>query len=76
VALQPRHHLDRGEQLFGDDHVHVYQDFNVDGKVGFENLKFDSSFAGLTSVAWLQGDCITNMPHMFDNVVAEVDVKK
>lgn len=55
--------------------AHVYQAFQLDGKIGFQNFKFDESFEHLQSVSWLQGDCIENMPHMFDNVAVEADVK-
>jgi hypothetical protein len=34
----------------------------------WQRMKFPESFRNLQSVAWLQGDCIANFPHMFDNI--------
>jgi len=46
----------------------VQAEFRLNGKVGWQTFHFPNSFRNLQSVAWAQGDCIVNPPHMFDNV--------
>jgi hypothetical protein len=41
----------------------------LNGKTGFQRFFFPITFRHLTSVQWQQGNCVTNNPHMFDNVV-------
>jgi hypothetical protein len=40
----------------------------IDVARGWQRLTFPSSFRGLVAITWLQGDCIENKPHMFDNL--------
>jgi len=47
---------------------HVYQTVKLDNLLGFQRLHFSHKFTGVTSVSWLQGDCIQDPPHMFDNI--------
>lgn len=37
---------------------------------GWRTFLFPLTFWNLRSVSWQQGNCITNFPHMFDNIVA------
>jgi len=34
----------------------------------WQTVKFPDSFRNLQFVRWIQGDCINNPPHMFDNI--------
>lgn len=42
----------------------------LDSQRTWQTVWFPASFQRLHSVEWLQGDCLTNPPHMFDNVQA------
>ena len=42
---------------------------NVDGQTGVQRINFPQYFNNLTSVKWLQGDCLTSPPFLIDNVV-------
>jgi len=46
----------------------VKAEFRLNGKIGWQTFHFPKSFRNLQSVSWLQGDCIINRPHMFDNI--------
>ena len=35
---------------------------------GWKTISFPPKFQNLSSVTWVQGDCIANPPHMFDNI--------
>lgn len=34
----------------------------------WQTINFPATFRNLTQVQWVQGDCIINPPHMFDNI--------
>lgn len=36
---------------------------------GWQRFIFPQTFRNLQSVTWTQGDCVTNFPHMFDNIL-------
>jgi hypothetical protein len=40
----------------------------LDGTAAWETVTFPDTFNRLQEVEWKQGDCYTNMPHMFDNI--------
>lgn len=46
----------------------VKEAIRLNGRTGWQRFHFPKSFSHLMSVKWLQGDCLTNFPHMFDNV--------
>ena len=41
---------------------------NLSNQGNWQRIPFPPRFRNLHSVTWVQGDCITNFPHMFDNV--------
>lgn len=41
---------------------------NLTNQGNWQRIPFPPRFRNLLSVTWLQGDCITNFPHMFDNI--------
>lgn len=47
----------------------VSKTVQLDGKAGWRRVLMPSAFASLKSVTWTQGDCVTNKPHMFDNIL-------
>ncbi|TAK93578.1 MAG: hypothetical protein EPO09_12200 [Aquabacterium sp.] len=47
----------------------VTKSVQLDGKAGWQRVVMPSAFSSLKSVTWTQGDCSTNKPHMFDNIV-------
>lgn len=47
---------------------------NVDGQTGVQRINFPQYFSNLTSVKWLQGDCLTSPPYQIDNVVINESV--
>ena len=53
----------------------VSQEFQLDGITGFQRFYFPDSFRNLRSVTWLQGDCVNDPPHMFDNIRVELKWK-
>jgi hypothetical protein len=42
---------------------------NIDGQSGVQRISFPQYFNNLTSVKWLQGDCLISPPYLIDNVV-------
>lgn len=47
---------------------------NVDGQAGVQRIAFPQYFSNLTSVKWLQGDCLISPPYQIDNVVMNESV--
>jgi hypothetical protein len=47
---------------------------NIDGQTGVQRISFPQYFNNLTSVKWLQGDCLISPPYLFDNVVVNDSV--
>lgn len=41
----------------------------LDGKPGWQRVVFPSAFYNLQTLTWLQGDCVSNKSHMFDNIL-------
>lgn len=42
---------------------------NLDGKPGWQRVVLPSVFYNLVSLTWVQGDCVNNKSHMFDNLL-------
>lgn len=42
---------------------------NLDGKPGWQRIVLPGTFYNLMSLQWVQGDCIDNKSHMFDNIL-------
>lgn len=68
------------DEANGDDHAEVTfegttaddsivtHSVRLNGKSKWQTVRFPESFRQLKSLAWKQGDCINNPPHMFDNL--------
>lgn len=41
----------------------------LDGKPGWQRVVFPSAFYNLKTLTWVQGDCVNNKSHMFDNIL-------
>lgn len=54
----------------------VEKKIRLNGRAGWERFYFPLTFKNLRSVSWEQGDCITNNPHMFDNIRAFSGIEK
>lgn len=50
------------------DGQQVQQDVQLSGRRQWHRVLLPTHFRHLREVSWLQGDCIENPPHMFDNV--------
>lgn len=46
----------------------VTQTVALEGKKVWKRYQLPETFRNLRSVTWAQGDCIVNMPHMYDNI--------
>lgn len=42
---------------------------NLDGKPGWQRIVLPGTFYNLISLQWVQGDCVDNKSHMFDNIL-------
>ncbi|MBI2731789.1 MAG: hypothetical protein HYX44_00250 [Aquabacterium sp.] len=51
------------------DGTQVRMNAPLDGKPGWQRVVFPSAFYNLKTLTWLQGDCISNKSHMFDNIL-------
>lgn len=49
-------------------HRQVKKTVRLNGTPDWQTFHFPAAFANLESVSWKQGDCLTNPPHMFDNI--------
>lgn len=41
------------------------------GKTGWRRQAFPATFKGVVSLAWSQGDCVSNRAHMFDHIALQ-----
>jgi hypothetical protein len=46
----------------------VSETIELEGKKVWKKYHFPETFRNLRSVTWAQGDCLVNLPHMFDNI--------
>lgn len=53
------------------DGTQVRMNVKLDGKVGWQRVVFPSTFYNLTSLVWVQGDCVSNKPQMVDNIFVQ-----
>lgn len=51
------------------DGTQVRMNAPLDGKPGWQRVVFPSAFYNLKTLTWVQGDCISNKSHMFDNIL-------
>lgn len=51
------------------DGTQVRMTATLDGKPGWQRVVLPSVFYNLVSLTWVQGDCINNKSHMFDNIL-------
>lgn len=51
------------------DGTRITKVVKLDGKVGWQRVSLPATFTKLKAVTWSQGDCVGNMPSMFDNVL-------
>ena len=42
---------------------------NLDGKPGWQRVMLPATFYNMMSLQWVQGDCVDNKSHMFDNIL-------
>ena len=42
---------------------------NLDGRPGWQRIVLPGTFYNLISLQWVQGDCVDNKSHMFDNIL-------
>jgi len=51
------------------DGTPVRWSLSLDGRPGWQRVVLPSAFYNLKSLSWLQGDCLNNKSHMFDNIL-------